>query len=383
MRIAMFGGSFNPIHNGHIEIIRAVKEKFGLEKVFFVVANDPPHKAIEGHVPAKTRFEMVRLALSGVAGMEGSDLELMREGKSYTILTVEELKRQYPGDELFLIVGADMVSTLDTWHCGGRLMQSVGVIAVDRPEAPGTAEAVKRLNGLYGANIVISGVTGPDLSSTQIREAVFLAKPITGMVPEGVERFIYENMLYMPEQIAWIAAQLKKTIGLKRYFHTAGVMRTAVALAHRYGLDPEKVRLAALLHDCAKVSKEEQKNLADIYGMDTAQYASAVLHGPLGARRARQEYKITDEAVLQAIAVHTVCRAKMSDLDKVIYLADKIEPSREYEGVEKIRAAAEIGLDEGTLACIEYTMEYLKEKGLAADPDTHAAKEELIKKIRR
>ena len=381
MRVAMFGGSFNPIHNGHIEIIRAVKEKFNLDKVLFVVANDPPHKEIQGHVPAKMRFEMVKLALNGIPGMEESDLELQREGKSYTMLTVDALKRQYPGDELFLIVGADMLLTLDAWNSAQRLMQSIHVIAIDRPLVPGTDEAARRLNREYGANIALCGITGPALSSTEIREALFRAEPITGLVPDRVERFLYENTLYMPEQIADIASQLKRKIGMERVLHTAGVMCTAAGLACRYGVDAQKARLAALLHDCAKVSKEEQRRLAGFYGMDTNRYAPAVIHGPLGARRARDEYGIMDEAVLQAIAVHTVCRAGMSDLDKVIYLADKIEPGRDYQGVEQIRAAAEISLDRGTLACIEYTMQYLKEKGQVADPGTYAAREELINKI--
>ena len=118
MRTAMFGGSFNPIHNGHIDIAAGVREKYSLDRVLFMVANDPPHKKI-----ADVRYEKTRLALENHGDLEPCDLELKRQGKSYTVDTLEILHEMYPEDRIFCIVGADMLLSIDTWRNAPELFK--------------------------------------------------------------------------------------------------------------------------------------------------------------------------------------------------------------------------------------------------------------------
>ena len=125
MRTAMFGGSFNPIHNGHIYIAAEVRRKYSLDRVLFMVANDPPHKKIADGVKADVRYEMTRLALENHGDLEPCDLELKRQGKSYTVDTLEILHEMYPEDRIFCIVGADMLLSIDTWYNAPELLKRV------------------------------------------------------------------------------------------------------------------------------------------------------------------------------------------------------------------------------------------------------------------
>jgi len=196
MRTAMFGGSFNPIHNGHIDIAAEVREKYGLDRVLFMVANDPPHKKIADGVKADVRYEMTRLALENHGDLEPCDLELKRQGKSYTVDTLEILHEMYPDDRIFCIVGADMLLSIDTWHNAPELLKRAEFIAVGRPDSGGEAamnEKVKALEADYGAKVYVSGIMGPDISSTAIRERVEDWRPITDLVPLKVAEYIYQN----------------------------------------------------------------------------------------------------------------------------------------------------------------------------------------------
>jgi nicotinate-nucleotide adenylyltransferase len=132
MRIGFLGGSFNPVHFGHITIARQAFKEFSLDKVQLIVASEPPHKEIAFHVSGKKRYEMLKCGLADEIGIEASDIELKREGKSYTYDTVQLLKQIYPGAELYCIVGADMLYDLPTWFKARELLQEVGFIGFAR-----------------------------------------------------------------------------------------------------------------------------------------------------------------------------------------------------------------------------------------------------------
>lgn len=377
MRIAMFGGSFNPIHRGHIEIVQAAKERFSLDRVLIMVANDPPHKQIADGISAAHRLEMTRIALEDMDGLEACDLELKRPGKSYTVDTLGELRELYPEAELYCMVGADMLLTLDTWHNAEELFKRARFIAIGRPDSGSMEAAAERFRREYGADITISGITGPDISSTMIRNAVENGMDISDMATDGVVAYIYENGFYFADEINIIRKRLQDELSPKRYAHTMGVVRMAAELASRYGADGRKVQLAALLHDCAKFAWEYQQQLADEYGIDISGMHKPIVHGPLGAERARREFGVIDEEILSAIDCHSVCRPGMGILDKIVYLSDKIEHGRSYEGLERIRIEAEKSIDNGVIACIEHGLGYLEERGEQVHPNTLLALEEL------
>lgn len=380
MRIAMFGGSFNPIHRGHIQTALAVKEKYALDRVLVMVANDPPHKEIADGVSAAHRLEMTKIALSGLEDLVACDLELRRPGKSYTVDTLGELRELYPEAELYCMVGGDMLRTLDTWHSAEELFRRAKFIAIGRPDTGDSEAAAERFRREYGANISISGITGPDISSTMVRKAVENGESIAEYVTDGVAEYIYRHGFYLADEVNAMRKRLQGDLGPKRYVHTMGVVRMAAELSSRYGADCRKAQLAALLHDCAKFDRETQKNLAREYGLDISDMPMPIVHGPLGAKRAKREFGIEDEEIINAIACHTVCRTNMGVLDKVVYLSDKIEHGRSYEGVEHIRREAERDLDHGMIACIEHGLRHLGEKGEQAHPDTLTVLEKLKNK---
>jgi predicted HD superfamily hydrolase involved in NAD metabolism len=176
---------------------------------------------------------------------------------------------------------------------------------------------------------------------------------------------------------------VKEQLPAKRYQHTLGVMKTAISLAVKYGEDIKKVELAAIFHDYAKYrSIEEMAAVVRNEGMDQKllTYGKELLHGPVGAYFVSTEIGICDEAILNGIRYHTTGRAKMTLLEKIIYLADYIEPNRNFHGVEAVRELAEKSLDEALIVAIGNTITFLVTKSQAVFPDTLAAYNELILK---
>lgn len=179
--------------------------------------------------------------------------------------------------------------------------------------------------------------------------------------------------------------KLKSMISKNRYIHSKGVSETAVKMAELYGADTEKARIAGLLHDCAKgFSLGEAIKKCDEFGLkvsDIDKSSTALLHAPLGVKIAEAEFGITDREILNAIAYHTVAGENMSVLDKIIYLADMIEPSRDFPDVETHRKLAFEDLDKAFLYALDRSIVFNVEKGVLLHPNTVIARNEIIKKL--
>lgn len=383
-KIGLFGGSFNPIHNGHLAMANDAARVFALDLILFMVAKDPPHKEIADDVDAKTRFEMVRLALEGYNNFTASDMELKREGKSYTFDTVAELKKEYPHAQLYLIIGADMLHSLMNWHRPLELLQSVEIIAVSRPGIIGNMHSEKERLENAGGIVHIAPFAGESISSSMVRQCVYDAQPIDRLVPRSVEENIYMHALYAPASIRAMQTELKETLSSKRYRHSVGTMREAIRLAKQYSADAQKARIAALLHDCAKFEAETQRDLALFHVLTLDEYEEAspgLLHDRLGEILAREAFQVYDEDILSAIRHHTLCKPNMTDLEKVVYLADKIEPNREDEKVGYIREEAKSNLNRAVLMCMERSLEHTKRTGKRPKPETARARDALLLEI--
>lgn len=176
--------------------------------------------------------------------------------------------------------------------------------------------------------------------------------------------------------------EVRRRLGPDRFRHTLGVVETAVRLAKQFGVDEEKARLAALLHDVAKdESKKRLLNRALDFGIVLTEIelrAPELMHAPVGREVARREFGVEDEDVLAAIRWHTTGRAGMSPLEKVIFLADAIEPGRDYPGVEEIRRAAAVSLDGAVLLALDKSLLYLIQRGKLIDPHALAARNALL-----
>jgi len=360
-RIGILGGTFNPIHQGHILMAQKVREALALDGVLLIPAADPPHKEVDGHVSAQQRYNMARLAAAGAEGLAVSDIELLRGGISYTADTVLELAARYPGARLYVIVGSDLICDLAGWHDAGTLFRLAAFVGVKRAgQNCGDEAAAALLRSEHGADVTLLDIAVPPVSSTLVRERVYAALPAEGLIPGPVEAYIYENGLYFPEDIRAMQAALRETLSGERFRHTMGVVRTAVTLAARFGADSKKARLAALLHDSAR--GEDKGSLS---------------HAATGAYLARTVYHVADEEVLRAIRLHTTLAKGAGKLDKIIYIADMIEPGRDFPGVEKLRLLAETDLDAAVYAGLRDTVEYVRQAGKTVHPDSLDALKEL------
>ena len=176
--------------------------------------------------------------------------------------------------------------------------------------------------------------------------------------------------------------RLRNMLTPGRLKHSLGVRDTAVRLAEVYNCDVEKARIAGLLHDCAKdINKQQILQMCDKFDIvldNISKHATQLVHGPLGAQIAKSEFKITDESVLEAIKYHTVGKAGMSKLTKIIYLADYIEPNRQFPGVDYLREIAFKDLNKAVILAIDNTIKYILKRGQLIHPNTIDARNYIL-----
>ena len=203
LRVGIFGGTFAPIHNGHVEAAKAFMEQMKLDYLYIMPACIPPHKQIDSSDDPIYRFKMCELAFSGVDGVLISDLEIKRGGKSYTYDTLVELSR--PDVRLFFMCGTDMVLTFDTWYRAEDLFKLCYPVYVRREDDPiMTQRIVAKISeyyqkyGVMFRRIIVDPI---EISSTQIRKKAARGEDISSLVPEKVAKFIEENRLYQMESV--------------------------------------------------------------------------------------------------------------------------------------------------------------------------------------
>ena len=199
MRVGIYGGTFSPPHNGHVQAAKLFMEQMWLDFLYVIPTALPPHKEMDIAVSAKDRLEMCRLAFNGIEGIHVSDLEIRRGGKSYTVDTLRELSGE--DRRLFLLCGTDMVLTLDEWRMPDEIFRLSYPVYIrrDRDESL-DAKIISKIaeyHQKYG-KMVRRIVTDPiELSSSDVREALAKGDPISDMVPEAVEKYIADNHLYV------------------------------------------------------------------------------------------------------------------------------------------------------------------------------------------
>ena len=368
------GGTLDPVHNGHIEAALAAKRLLKLDRVMLLPAGDPPHKA---HPTLKRdRLNMARIAAEGVEGLFVSEIEIEREGTTFTVDTLRELTQREPDTQWYYLIGADTLDVLDSWRSFEKVAGMCTFAVIGRADEPADMNRVRALERQYGARFEILPFHGPDISSTQIRQRAARGEDISTLVPPGVAAYIRKQLLYLANRSREeICAALEATLKPGRYIHTLGVAETALRLAPRCGVDPARAELAGLLHDCAKYMPiEEMRKLVvgAVPDADDEELATvSVLHAPAGAVWAAREFGVRDQGILSAIRKHTLGDGQMSALDALIYTADFIEPNRTpFPGLEEARALAETDIFAATRKCAELTNRHLAEQGRQAHPRT-------------
>ncbi|QDT29057.1 Nicotinate-nucleotide adenylyltransferase [Gimesia panareensis] len=199
MRIGIFGGTFDPVHNGHLLLAEQCREQAALDEVWLIPAGAPPHKETSGITPGKQRREMLEFASAGNPTFVIKDLELHREGPSYTVETLRQLKESHPDNDFFLIIGADSVRDFHTWREPAAILEQAHLIGVNRPNIslPDLSELKEKLGEAVVEKITWVTMPGIDLSSTDIRQRVQENKSVRYMTPRAVEVYIHNNRLYL------------------------------------------------------------------------------------------------------------------------------------------------------------------------------------------
>ena len=383
-RIGIYGGTFNPPHIGHIRAAMDAVRTLGLAKLYVIPDRIAPHKEIpEGSPSPQQRLDMIRIALKGQPNVEVSDIELRREGKSYTYETVEQLRALHPDAELILLMGTDMFLSFHEWRCPEKILSeaSLGVFyRGDRGEkaAIDARKAEMEATG-YKIYLVCNDVV--DISSTDLRRMLVFrcAEPF---LPEGVGAYIRENDLYgmgrnyknlpMDELEKVVISLLKPS----RVNHVLGCRDTAVELAKRWGANETDAGRAGILHDITKaLDGPLQLTLCAEYGTilnDFGKKYPKTLHALTGALVAERIFG-ENEAVVSAIRSHTTGKADMSLLEKIIYVADYMEPNRDFPGVDELRRLAFSNIDAALKLGLEMTLEHLKRQGSEVSPETRDA----------
>ncbi len=381
MRIAVFGGSFNPPHNGHVEAAAAAMKMLGAKRLLVIPAYQPPHKdEARGSPPPEERLALTRLAFEEVEGAEVLDMEIKRAGVSYTVETLRQLKALYPNDELWLLMGTDMLLCFEQWKDFRSIFELayMGIFPRRHDDTELIKAAANHLAEKYGARAQLIPFISTDISSSELRE---MLQNCSGneYIPQGVYAEIIRLRLYNSKpNLQWLRLQSNAMLDEKRINHVKGCEQEAVQLARRWGADEQDAAEAGILHDITKkVKGSEQLKLCDKYGIMTDDDEKAnfkLLHSKTGAAYAKVRFGISNQ-VYNAIFWHTTGRADMTLLEKIIYLADYIEPNRSFDGVESLRSLAYENINAALELGLTMSLEDLESRGCVPHKNTVEAAE--------
>ncbi len=394
-RIGIYGGTFNPPHMGHIRAAACALHALGLHKLLLIPDRIAPHKVMPAGTPTPhQRLDMVRLGVQMIGDdrVEVTDLELTREGPSYTYQTIGHLRKVYPNDRLYLLMGTDMFLSFEHWKNAAAIWKEA-VLGVfyrgDRFEAEQIQRHKAHMEAL-GAQVELVENPVVEISSTQLRRMLVFGCA-QEFLPEGVADYIRKNRLYgscdnyqkLPmERLEQAVTGLLKP---NRVAHVLGCRDTAVELARVWGADEQDAARAGLLHDITKaLDGPLQLTLCREYGTMLSDFSAKnpkTLHALTGALVAERIFG-ENEAVVAAIRSHTTGKADMNTLEKIIYVADYMEPNRDFPGVEELRHLAYTDLDAALKLGLTMTLEMLNKQGSEVSPESREALAFLNRKDR-
>ena len=375
MRIGIFGGSFDPVHKEHIAFARAAVDALRLDTLFIMPAYAPPHKAGRTLAADEHRLEMCRLAFSKIPQVEVSDYEITQGGTSYSYLTCQHFRELYPDAEIFFLVGTDMLRGFPFWKNPAWILKIATLAVCGRnDEGAWWEEEQQKFLSIFGKPFVRVDYNGADVSSTKIRVLAGAGMRLNDFVDEKVEEYIFKNGLYEIKN-AKAALSLEKP---ERQAHSLRVAELAAKRALQLKIPENKAIAAALFHDCGKnVSHDSPLLEGFTLSEEWGEVPRAVWHQYAGAYLTQTRFGVEDEDIVNAVRYHTSARENMSELEKLIFLADMLEEERSYEGVEILRGLfwQGHGLDECLEEALFQTLEFLKRKNAEIYPLTRKAYE--------
>ena len=369
-RIGIFGGSFDPIHYGHLILAAQIRELSGLDRVIFVPANINPFKLEHPPASGEDRLRMIELAIEGCPGFEVSDIELKRDGPSYTYDTLTELSAGYEASaektKLYFILGSDSLKKIATWKKGGELIDNYGLISIYRKgerkeEIDTEVERIRRDHP--SADIRLFETPELEISSGDIRERLKFGQDIKFLTPDSVIDYIDSQKLY-DSLTRRLGLFVKANVKPSRYAHTLRVIKKCREYGVRYGVDLEKLETAAIFHNAYR----------DLGNLE---------HGPLAAEHLEKDFGVTDQEILEAVRYHTIGHAGLSRLGMVLKLADTLEDGREFSEAPILREKLTDDLEESMLLVMERIKAYvMKTKDDRFDETSQAFIDWLKEKIK-
>ncbi len=376
MKVGIFGGTFNPIHNGHLSLIAHLIEALSLDELLLIPTAVPPHKESGDVIDARHRLAMCRLAVRDNPQVQVSDIEIQRGGKSYTVDTLRLLAVERPRDELILLVGSDMFYTVEEWRCAAEIMRLAKIVAIPR-EADEHQKLLAQREKLLaaGARAEVVAVNPLIVSSSDLRTHGQASENL----PPLVERYIVQNGLYGRTQkllvdLDQLTAWLRGILSRDRFTHSLNVASEALRLAQTWGENGDVAYLAGLIHDCCKErGREEMLNLlagSDIIKDPVFLKSFPVWHGFAAAIYIQCELSVLNAQIIDAVRYHTTGRGNMTRIEEIIYLADLISVDRDYPGVEALRAKAHRSIEAAMLESLQFTLKKLLENGAPVLTDT-------------
>lgn len=368
MKIAIFGGSFDPVHAEHINIVRAAAEKLETDKTIVVPAFVPPHKQDKNMAPAQDRLNMARLAFGGIRNCEVSAYELNAGGTSYTCRTLEYFRGKYPDAQFYLLVGADMLKDFYAWREPDRILAQAELVACRRAgeELNARTEQI-RFFAKFRKTFRLLDYTGRNISSTKARVLCAFGEDVKPYLTADVIDYIEARELY---RVECVKAALRCMTAARRK-HAVRVALLAASVCTRYKLNEHDVIQACGLHDAAKNLDLSAPELA---GFSAGEEVPApVLHQYTGAYLAEHAFGIKDEDILNAIRYHTSGRPNMSMLEKVVFLSDMLEEGRDFPGIKKLRRLFYENIDECMYYSLKCELKHLRQGRQTIYPLTERA----------
>jgi len=389
--LAVLGGTFDPVHMGHMMMAETVLTHFSPQRVLFMTNYVSPHKTDAKVSNSEHRYQMLLAATCDHPAFDVSRLEIDCPGSSYTIDTIRRLKKIcQPGVDLYFVIGADAMLDLHLWKDAAELLRLVQFIVIPRTGIDMT-HLIARVNQLqkqYNARLHLLCVSEFPISSTDIRQRFARGDAVRGLLPRAAEDYARRHNLYAAPMYDFemVKTMLRKRLSHDRFMHTLGVVETVELLAYAYGENAEKARWAALLHDCAKeYSADKMRALCHTWDIpldEIMQEQIDLTHALLSAESARRDFYVNDASILQAIRYHATGHAGMTMLDKIVMLADYIEPNRyDYGPLVQMRALAYSQIDRALVLGLAYTLTINVAAGRKFHPLGHAAMQALKENI--
>ena len=343
MKILVFGGSFDPVHKGHVALFKRAMEEVAPDVAHIVPAYHSPFKA-KSPTPFRLRMKMLKEAFKNAGNnIVFDDYELKQGGMTYSYQLVKYLKERYHNAEIFLLVGTDCLNDLHNWKNPEYIFQNATVIAGKRKGYSENPAAFK--------HIFLPGFF-PKLSSSRVRAHTWACGDVPSTVPAAIEHTLRQNKLYGLHVHDWLKTHLKPN----RYLHSKNVAEMAGAFSDIYDVNVEDAVKAGILHDAGKgfngnelIAFCKEHRLKVPYFEDICKCEPALLHSYASAWIARHLFDVRNKDILQAISEHTLGSLHMSTLSKILFVADISSKDRKYKDAFVIRNLALQDLDKALL----------------------------------